>query len=163
MCIRDRPYDEEGRALNSDLAVASFTWEPTKAYLKNLNYQYQNGLVDPDFYLDTDGNQSKSNFVAGKAATYACYINAGTQENVIDPLLEQNPDAEMCIRDRIRATPTPLLKDENQRITILENRVVDGSVFDTTGVHSIATGRTIMSNRWSLKKNGFGLTFNKNF
>ncbi len=103
--FRGWPYDEEGRALNSDLAVASFTWEPTKAYLKNLNYQYQNGLVDPDFYLDTDGNQSKSNFVAGKAATYPCYINAGTQENVIDPLLEQNPDAEIVILDPAAEVP----------------------------------------------------------
>ena len=103
--FRGWPNDEEGRALNSDLAVASFTWEPTKAYLKNLNYEYQNGLIDPDFYLDTDGNQSKSNFVAGKAATYACYINAGTQENVIDPLLAQNPDAELAILDPAAKSP----------------------------------------------------------
>ena len=103
--FRGWPNDAEGRALNSDLAVASFTWEPTKEYLRNLNYEYQNGLIDPDFYLDTDGNQSKSNFVAGKAATYPCYINAGTQENVIDPLLAQNPDAEIAILDPAAKSP----------------------------------------------------------
>ena len=89
--FRGWPYDEEGRALNSDLAVASLYLGAYQGLSENLNYQYQNGLVDPDFYLDTDGNQSKSNFVAGKAATYACYINAGTQENVIDPLLGAEP------------------------------------------------------------------------
>lgn len=96
---RGWPHDEEGLALNSDLAVASLSWEPTKEYLRNMNYQYQNGLIDPDFYLDTDGNQGKANFIAGKAATYPCYINAGTYDSVILPLLEQNPDAEIAILD----------------------------------------------------------------
>ncbi len=91
--------DREGIALNSDLAVAAFSWEPTKEYLRNLNYQYQNGLIDPDFYLDTDGNQAKANFTSGKAATYSCYINAGTNENVIQPLLQNNPDAKISILD----------------------------------------------------------------
>lgn len=62
----------------------------------------------------------------------------------------------------VGVTLTPLLKDENQRVTILKNRMIDGSFFDTAGVHSKATGWTIMGNRWSFKKNGFGLTFNKN-
>ncbi|MCM1134606.1 MAG: extracellular solute-binding protein [Clostridium sp.] len=97
--------DREGIALNSDLAVAAFSWEPTKEYLKNLNYQYQNGLIDPDFYLDTDGNQGKANFIAGKAATYGCYINAGTQE-VIDSLLAQDPNAELAILDFGAFSPT---------------------------------------------------------
>lgn len=103
--FRGWPNDAEGRALNSDLAVASLTWEPTKEFIKNLNYQYQNGLVDPDFYLDTDTNQSKANFIAGKAATYACYINSGTQSNIIDPLLEQNPEAKLSILDPAAGAP----------------------------------------------------------
>lgn len=98
--------DREGIALNSDLAVASLSWEPTKEYLRNMNYQYQNGLIDPDFYLDTDGNQGKANFIAGKAATYPCYINAGTYDSVIVPLLEQNPDAEIAILDPAAESPT---------------------------------------------------------
>lgn len=98
--------DREGIALNSDLAVASLSWEPTKEYLRNMNYQYQNGLIDPDFYLDTDGNQSKANFIAGKAATYPLYINAGTYDSVIVPLLEQNPDAEIAILDPAAESPT---------------------------------------------------------
>ena len=97
--------DREGIALNSDLAVASLSWEPTKEYLRNMNYQYQNGLIDPDFYLDTDGNQGKANFIAGKAATYPCYINAGTYDSVILPLLEQNPVAEISILDPAAESP----------------------------------------------------------
>ena len=102
--FRGWPNDAEGRALNSDLAVASLTWGPTKDYIKNLNTEYNAGLIDPDFYLDTDGNQSKSNFVSGKAATYACYINAGTQD-VIDSLKANDPNAELAILDPAAKAP----------------------------------------------------------
>lgn len=98
--------DDEGIALNSDLAVAAFSWEPTKEYLRNLNYEYQNGLIDPDFYLDTDGNQAKANFIAGKAATYSLYINSGIYDSVILPLLDNNPDAKLSILDPGALSPT---------------------------------------------------------
>ena len=49
--FRTWPIDEKERALYSDLSVPAFTWEPTHKFLQNLNYQYNNGLIDPEFYL----------------------------------------------------------------------------------------------------------------
>lgn len=89
--------DEKELALYSDLNVAPLTWEPTKAYLKNLNYQYNNGLTDPEFYLKDDDAKIKADFVAGKTGTYAFYITSGT--DTISSLLANNPDAEVAVMD----------------------------------------------------------------
>ncbi len=109
--IYDYPFrtddvTDEERALYSDLSVAALTWEPTKEYIKNLNYQYMNGLIDPDFYLDTDGSQSKSNFISGKAGTVLeIQMNSGILESFIEPLLEQNPEAEIAVLDPAALAP----------------------------------------------------------
>ncbi|MDR0451383.1 MAG: extracellular solute-binding protein, partial [Treponema sp.] len=64
--FRDWPINERERTLYSELAVADFTWKPTRDYLKNMNYMYNNNLMDKEFYLrDTDAKW-KAEFVAGR-------------------------------------------------------------------------------------------------
>lgn len=70
--------DETELALYSDLSVAPFTWAPTKEYLKTMNYEYNNGLLDPEFYLKDDDAKWKAEFVSGKVGTYSFYITSGT-------------------------------------------------------------------------------------
>lgn len=89
----DDSISDEDYALYLDLNVAPLTWEPTKEYLKNLNTQYNEGLIDPEWYLNTDDASQKADFVAGNVGTYAFYINSST--DAIDSLLANDPDAKV--------------------------------------------------------------------
>lgn len=92
--FRDWNMSEEQHALYSDLSVAALTWQPMHDYLKNLNYQYNNELIDTEFYLNTDDASTQADFVAGITGTYNFYISSSTP--VIDSLLQNNPDAELA-------------------------------------------------------------------
>lgn len=93
--FRDWPLDEEHHALYSDLSVADFTTEATESWLRNLNYLYNNGLIDQEFYLRTDGNMLKSEFVAGNTGTYGEYISSNT--DLFEATLANNPGAEFAV------------------------------------------------------------------
>jgi len=92
---RDWPIDPKWRALYSDLGVADFTTEATELWLRNLNYQYNNGLIDREFYLRDDDAKVKAEFVAGKTGTYGTYLTANT--DVINATLANNPDAQFAV------------------------------------------------------------------
>ena len=109
--FRDWPINEEERTLYSDLSVAALSWEPTKAYLKNMNYQYNNGLIDSEFYLKTEDAQVKADFVAGKTGAYALYLTSNT--DVIASLKANNPEAEVAILAPKAAVPAD--KEPQQR------------------------------------------------
>ncbi|SET09671.1 ABC transporter substrate-binding protein [Paenibacillus sp. NFR01] len=93
--FRDWPVDEKERALYSDLSVADLTTPATEKYLRNLNYQYNNGLIDKEFYLRDDDAKTKAEFVAGKTGTYALYLASNT--DAIDATLKNDPKAEFAI------------------------------------------------------------------
>lgn len=93
--FREWPIKEEERNLYSDLSIADLTWAPTKEYLQNLNYEYNNGLIDPEFYLKTEDAQVKADFVAGKTGTYAVYLTSNT--DIISSLKANCPDAELAV------------------------------------------------------------------
>ena len=95
--FRDWPVDETERALYSDLSVAAFSWEPTYKFLKNLNYQYNNGLIDPEFYLNTDDASTQADFVSGKSGIYSTYLSKNS--TVIQNLMINNPDAKLSVLD----------------------------------------------------------------
>lgn len=86
-------YSDEDYAKYLDLNVAPLTWEPTKEYLKNLNTQFHEGLVDPEWYLNTDDAAKKADFVSGNCGTYSFYINSST--DAIASLLANDPDAKV--------------------------------------------------------------------
>lgn len=104
--FRDWPIDEKERALYSDLGVADLTTEATERYLRNLNYQYNNGLIDKEFYLRDDDNKIKAEFVAGKTATYGVYLTNNL--DVIEATLKNNPDAEFALQNPLAGVPDGL-------------------------------------------------------
>lgn len=93
--FRDWPVDPKYRALYSDLAVADFTTADTERWLKNLNYQYNNGLIDKEFYLRDDDAKIKAEFVKGKTGTYGFYMASNT--DVFAATLKNNPDAQFAV------------------------------------------------------------------
>lgn len=105
---RSWPIDEEGRALNSDLSVAGLTWEPTREFLRNMNHQWNNGLISKEFYLDADGTQAKADFISGKAGLYRMYMYSTSIEE-INNLLANCPEAKLAILD-----PNALVPEGNK-------------------------------------------------
>jgi len=101
--FRTWPIDEKDRALYSDLSVAALPWGPTHDYLKNLNYQYNNGLIDPEFYLNTDDASTKADFVSGASGVYALYLASST--DVISSLLANDPNAKLAVLDPAATVP----------------------------------------------------------
>jgi putative aldouronate transport system substrate-binding protein len=93
--FRDWPIDPKYRALYSDLAVADFTTADSERWLRNLNYQYNNGLIDKEFYLRDDDNKVKAEFVAGKTGTYGLYLASNT--DVFSATLKNNPGAQFAV------------------------------------------------------------------
>lgn len=94
---RTWPIDEKERALYSDISIAGLTWEPSYQWLKTLNYEYNAGLIDPEFYLNTDDNAQKAKFVSGKSGIYGMYLSANT--DVISGLLANDSNAKVSVLD----------------------------------------------------------------
>lgn len=101
----DSAANQEELALYLDLNVAPFTWSATEKYLRAMNEQYNNGELDPNFYLTTDDTMEKSKFVSGECGTYSFYISNGT--DAISSLLANFPDAEVAV---LNSTP-PIVAD----------------------------------------------------
>ncbi len=93
--FRDWPIDPKYRALYSDLAIADLTTADTEGWLRNLNYQYHNGLIDKEFYLRDEDNKVKSEFVAGRTGTYGLYLASNT--DVFEATLKNNPNAAFAV------------------------------------------------------------------
>lgn len=93
--FREWPVDAEYRALYSDLSVADLTSPDTERFLRNLNYQYNNALIDREFYLRNDENKAKAEFVSGKTGTFGFYLTNNT--DVITATLANNPGAEFAV------------------------------------------------------------------
>lgn len=96
--IYEYPYigteiSEEEKALYLDLNVAPFTWGPTKEFLLTKNAQYNEGIIDTEFYLADDAN-AKAKFVSGQIGTYTSYLSSST--DVISSLLANDPDAKVA-------------------------------------------------------------------
>ncbi|MDR2505787.1 MAG: extracellular solute-binding protein [Oscillospiraceae bacterium] len=101
--FRAWPNDDKEHALYSELGVADFTWAATHDYLKNLNYQYNAGVIDPEFYLCVDTNEAMSWFVSGRAGTYSLYLASASP--VISSLLANFPDAKLATLDPRSGSP----------------------------------------------------------
>lgn len=84
---------DEDKATYLDLNVAPFTWQASKDYLKDMNKQYNDGVLDSEFYLNEKDTDEKADFVSGKTGIYGFYINSST--DVISSLLANNPDAKV--------------------------------------------------------------------
>lgn len=87
--------DQKDLSLYLDLNVAPFTWQATENYLKTMNGEYNEGILDPEFYLNTDDAKCKAKFVAGKTGTYGFYISSST--DVFSSLLKNEPAAKVAV------------------------------------------------------------------
>ncbi|NMA84236.1 MAG: extracellular solute-binding protein [Epulopiscium sp.] len=99
--FRPFPLEEKDNALYGGLTIASLTWEPTYEMLKMTNKQYNEGLLSPEFALDTDGAQARADFLNGNAGVYGCYLNA----DILNTLLANDPDAKLAILDPYAGVP----------------------------------------------------------
>lgn len=91
----DESISDEEKAIYLDLNIAPFTWKPTENYLRDMNAKYNAGLVDPEFYLNTEDSLTKGKFVSGQTGTYKFFISANT--DVFDTLKANDPDAEVAV------------------------------------------------------------------
>ena len=87
--------DKKDLNLYLDLNVAPLTWSATKDYLKVRNQEFNDGILDPEFYLNTDDAAWKADFVAGNVGTYSFYITSNT--DVINSLKANDPKAEVSV------------------------------------------------------------------
>ena len=101
--FRDWPVDPKTHALYSDLSIADFTTPASEAWLRNLSYQYHNGLIDREFYLRDDENKGKAEFVAGKTGTFGMYVTNNT--DVYEATKKNNPEAEFAVLPPGAAAP----------------------------------------------------------
>ena len=93
----DNSISTEDYAKYLDLNVAPFTWKPTEDYLRTLNAEYNEGILDPEFYLRTDDASWKAAFVSGQVGLFAFYINSST--DAIPSLLANDPNAKVAAMD----------------------------------------------------------------
>ena len=77
-----------------DYNIPSLGWEPNKLFLKNENYKFNAGLLNPEYYL-TNAEDEKANFINGKAYSYSAYISAAM--DWLTAFYEANPDAKLAI------------------------------------------------------------------
>ncbi|MDO5424985.1 MAG: extracellular solute-binding protein [Eubacteriales bacterium] len=94
---------EEELALYLDLNVAPLTWQPTEDFLRTWNAEYNEGLIDPEFYLNKEEQDWKADFVSGNSGIFSFYINSST--DVITSLLANNPDAEVAVMPATAKSP----------------------------------------------------------
>ena len=91
---RTWPLNEEEWVMYGDYNIPSLGWEPNKNFLKNENYKFNAGLLNPEYYL-TNAEDEKANFIHGKAYSYAGYISANM--DWLTAFYEANPDAKLAI------------------------------------------------------------------
>ena len=105
---RTWPLDEKEWAMYGDYNIPSLGWEPNKKFLKNENMKYNEGLLDPEYYL-TQSEDEKTNFINGKTYSYSGYISANM--DWLTAFYEANPDAKLAI------TPVAVDVDEETGTT----------------------------------------------
>lgn len=97
---RNYPISAHDWAIYSDLSVCALPWEPVYEQIKYNNGVVQMGVVSPEWYLDTDGKQSKQNFSAGTQGVYGMYLTKDNAE--ISALLQNCPDATLSLTPSIK-------------------------------------------------------------
>lgn len=95
--FRGQEVDQTELALYSDLNVPALTWKPTENYLRTLNKEYNEGLIDAEFYLKKEEPDVVGDFVSGKTGTYGFYMTNTT--DVINSLTTNDPNAKVAVLD----------------------------------------------------------------
>lgn len=77
----------------SDTTTVPFTWEPEKKHLLYLNKLYNEGLMSPEFMLDTDSSKARSAFMNGYGGVWSEFIPQDA--NYIGTLMKNIPTAKL--------------------------------------------------------------------
>ena len=92
---RSFPLDEENWACYGDYAIPALGDDANKALLKRTNEQYNDGFINPEYYV-TDAETAKASFINGEAVAWSAYISANM--DVLDSFYAQNPDGKLAVR-----------------------------------------------------------------
>ena len=92
---REVPFSEEDWAKYTSVSIPALPMKATEVALKRLNEQYAQGFINPEFTLDTTGDQAKTDFIAGKAFSYAAYMAAN--ETYLLAFYENNENGKLAI------------------------------------------------------------------
>ncbi len=92
---RTLPTDETEWAMYGDYNIPSLGWEPNYRLLKNMNEDYNAGILDPEYYI-TDDATAQANFASGKSYSYTHYIAADLP--FLTSFYENNPDGKLAIQ-----------------------------------------------------------------
>jgi hypothetical protein len=95
--FRDWPINERDRTLYSELSVADLTWQPTKDWLKDMNWKYNNNVMDKEFYLRDNDAKFQAEFVAGRTGNFGFYMQNNRNVDVMDALKTNNPGADVAV------------------------------------------------------------------
>lgn len=91
---RTFPLDEENWACYGDYAIPALGDEANKKLLKRVNEQYNEGFINPEYYV-TDSETAKASFINGECVSWSAYISASM--DVLDSFYAQNPDAKLGV------------------------------------------------------------------
>jgi len=93
--LRDFPMNEEEWAMYSSLGIYTMGWEPAKKFLQRENYKYNNGYLNPEYYVTSEDDQ-RANFINGDVYMYGGYMSSSV--DWLTAFYENNPDAELAAK-----------------------------------------------------------------
>lgn len=91
--FRPEMYSDKVKYIYSDISTPPLTWQAEKGRLKFLNQLYNDGLISPEFMLDTDGSKARTGFMGGYVGIWNEYLT--TDANYISTLMKNVPTAKL--------------------------------------------------------------------
>ncbi|MDR0465336.1 MAG: hypothetical protein LBG94_09540 [Treponema sp.] len=95
--FRDWPINAAERNLYSELSVADLTTNASKEWLRDMNWKYNNGVLDQEFFLRNDDAKAQAEFVAGRTGTFDMYLLSARREDVMLATQRNSPGADFAV------------------------------------------------------------------
>ena len=92
--FRSYPQDENIWASTGDYQIPALSTDAQKNLLKLQNYYYNNGIINPEYYL-RDASEVEADFINGNAFTWSGYVSSTM--NVLNSFYEKNPDGDLGV------------------------------------------------------------------
>lgn len=115
--------DEKAYAIEGDSATSLLYTDPGfGAYFKWMNQLYNEGLIDPEYYVDTTENALKEDFVNGKVGCFESNVNYNVDSlrgSLLKVLQSTDPKADVI--------SIPPIKNENDGEVYNKNYPINGA------------------------------------
>jgi putative aldouronate transport system substrate-binding protein len=115
--------DEKAYAIGGDSATSLLYTDPGfGAYFKWMNGLYNEGLIDPEYYVDTTENALKEDFVNGKVGCFESNVNYNVDSlrgSLLKVLQSTDPKADVI--------SIPPIKNENDGEVYNKNYPINGA------------------------------------